>query len=109
MKKIRSIKDILARDNRLIRLPAKGKAVFVGDTHGDFEATETIFRLYFKPGFRLVFLGDYVDRGAESMTNIEFLLNKKAEAPEQVYLLPADDSHMEGPDQVLTGELTAAG
>ena len=87
MKKIRFIKDILARDNRLIRLPAKGKAVFVGDTHGDFEATETIFRLYFKPGFRLVFLGDYVDRGDESMTNIEFLLKKKAEAPEQVYLL----------------------
>jgi predicted phosphodiesterase len=83
----RFIKDILARDSRLIRLPAKGKAVFVGDTHGDFEATERVFRLYYKPGFKLVFLGDYVDRGDESMTNIEFLLKKKAEAPDQVYLL----------------------
>jgi predicted MPP superfamily phosphohydrolase len=87
MKMISFIKEILARDNRLIRLPAKGKAVFVGDTHGDFEATETIFDLYFKPGFRLVFLGDYVDRGEESMANIEFLLEKKAEAPKQVFLL----------------------
>lgn len=87
MKKFGSIKEILARDNRLIRLPAEGKAVFVGDTHGDFDATQTVFRLYFKPGFVLVFLGDYVDRGDKSMENIEFLLEKKAEAPEQVFLL----------------------
>jgi hypothetical protein len=87
MRKIGSIKEILARDNRLIRLPAKGKAVFVGDTHGDLDATQTVFRHYFKPGFVLVFLGDYVDRGDKSMENIEFLLEKKAEAPEEVFLL----------------------
>lgn len=87
MKKISFIKDILARDTKLVRLPSKGKAVFVGDTHGDFEATETVFRQYFKPGFKLVFLGDYVDRGKDSMANIEFLLEKKSEAPDQVFLL----------------------
>ena len=74
MKFFHHIKAVLARDKRLICLPAKGKAVFVGDTHGDFDATETIFRLFFKPGFVLVFLGDYVDRGQEARENIEFLL-----------------------------------
>lgn len=87
MKKSISIQEILSRDKRLICLPNKGKAVFIGDTHGDFDATETIFRLYFKPGHILVFLGDYVDRGDESLENIEYLLKKKAEAPERIFLL----------------------
>lgn len=87
MNNYQTIKTVLARDKRLIHLPNKGKAVFVGDTHGDFDATETIFRLYFKPGFILVFLGDYVDRGDYAKKNIEFLLNKKEESPEQVFLL----------------------
>jgi len=87
MKDLQIIKEVLARDNRLINLPSKGKAVFIGDTHGDFDATQTVFRLYFKPGFTLVFLGDYVDRGEEAKENIEFLIEKKREAPEQVFLL----------------------
>jgi predicted phosphodiesterase len=82
-----SFKKILAQDNRLIRLPSKGKAVFIGDTHGDFEATEIVFDRYFQPGYVLVFLGDYVDRGDYSRKNIDFLLEKKREAPEQVFLL----------------------
>jgi hypothetical protein len=87
MEKSLSIQDILARESRLIRLPETGKAVFVGDTHGDFDATKTIFRLYCKPGYTLVFLGDYVDRGDSSLENIAFLLEKKAEAPDRIFLL----------------------
>jgi predicted MPP superfamily phosphohydrolase len=87
MKKGVSIRELLASEPRLIRLPSKGKAVFIGDTHGDFDATEIIFRRYFRPGYTLVFLGDYVDRGEESRKNIEFLLEKKVEAPKQIYLL----------------------
>lgn len=82
-----SFKNILAQDSRLIRLPAKGKAVFIGDTHGDFEATEKVFDRYFQPGYVLIFLGDYVDRGDYSRKNINFLLEKKRESPEQVFLL----------------------
>jgi len=82
-----SLKKTLNREGRLIRLPAKGKAVFVGDTHGDFEATETVFHRYFHSGYILIFLGDYVDRGQYSRKNIEFLLEKKRDAPEQVILL----------------------
>lgn len=87
MDKSVSIQEILSGESRLIRLPKKGKAVFIGDTHGDLDATETIFRLYLKPGYVLVFLGDYVDRGDESLENMEYVLKKKAEAPEKVFLL----------------------
>jgi predicted phosphodiesterase len=87
MQKFQFYKEILERDQRLVRLRAKGKAVFVGDTHGDLDATETVFSRYFKPGYTLVFLGDYVDRGPDSKENIEFLLKKKSEAPDQVFLL----------------------
>jgi serine/threonine-protein phosphatase 4 catalytic subunit len=87
MRDLEHVKKLLSNDGRLINLPAKGKAVFVGDTHGDFEATETVFRLFFKPGYTLIFLGDYVDRGRYSRENIEFLLRKKIEAPKQVFLL----------------------
>jgi predicted MPP superfamily phosphohydrolase len=82
-----TVKELLILEGRLIRLPAQGKAVFVGDTHGDFEATKEVFRRYFKPGYTLVFLGDYVDRGDKSRENLEFLLKKKQEAPNQVFLL----------------------
>jgi hypothetical protein len=87
MTSLEAIRKVLARDSRLIRLRAKGRAVFVGDTHGDLNATESVFNQYFKPGYTLVFLGDYVDRGPDSKENIEFLLEKKCEAPDQIFLL----------------------
>lgn len=66
-------------------------AVFVGDTHGDLEASETIWNRFeeeVKKGKTyLVFLGDYVDRGEKSRENIDFLLSKKKENPDGVVLL----------------------
>jgi serine/threonine-protein phosphatase PP1 catalytic subunit len=70
----------------LIQLDS-GKVIFVGDTHGDFEATEKIVRRYLKSENKLVFLGDYVDRGPASLENINFLLGQKVEHPESLYLL----------------------
>lgn len=64
-----------------------GKVVFVGDTHGDFEATEKIVRRYLHSRNKLVFLGDYVDRGPASLENINFLLGRKLQHPESLYLL----------------------
>jgi predicted phosphodiesterase len=79
--------EILEGEKRLIRLPPQGKAIFVGDTHGDIEATEKIIDRYLKDPYRIVFLGDYVDRGPQSMENIHTLLQVKVEHPEEVYLL----------------------
>jgi predicted phosphodiesterase len=71
---------------KLIRLES-GKAIFVGDTHGDLDATERIVRRYLKPKNKVVFLGDYVDRGPASLENINFLLGQKIKHPDSLYLL----------------------
>jgi len=87
MKNLEQVKEIFKQEPKLIRLPTQGKAVFVGDTHGDLEATELILERYFKPDHFLIFLGDYVDRGNYSRENIELLFQKKLEAPERLFLL----------------------
>ena len=40
-----------------------------------------------KPPYRVVFLGDYVDRGTRSEENILFLLQQKVKHPEEMFLL----------------------
>jgi len=75
-----------ASEAKLIQL-GSGKVIFVGDTHGDLEATEKIIHRYLKSRNKLVFLGDYVDRGPASLENINFLLGQKLEHPDSLYLL----------------------
>ena len=77
---------VFASELKLIRLDS-GKVIFVGDTHGDLEATEKIVDRYLKPENKLVFLGDYVDRGPASSENINLLLEQKLEHPDSLYLL----------------------
>jgi predicted phosphodiesterase len=78
---------ILEREPRLIHLPSEGRVVFVGDTHGDLDATEHVIHQYLKTPFRMGFLGDYVDRGPYSKENILYLLHMKKEHPEEIFLL----------------------
>ncbi|MGB5925548.1 MAG: metallophosphoesterase family protein [Dehalococcoidia bacterium] len=75
-----------ASEPKLIQLES-GRVIFVGDTHGDLEATQKIIRRYLKPENKLVFLGDYVDRGPASLENINFLLEQKSEHPDSLHLL----------------------
>jgi hypothetical protein len=77
---------MFAEEANLIQLES-GRIIFVGDTHGDFEATEKIIHGYLKPENKLVFLGDYVDRGPASLENINFLLRQKIEHPDSLFLL----------------------
>ena len=78
---------VLEREPRLIHLPSQGKVVFVGDTHGDLNASERVIAQYFKKPYRIVFLGDYVDRGNRSEENIHYLLRLKSEHPDEIFLL----------------------
>jgi predicted phosphodiesterase len=78
---------ILEKESRLIHLPSEGKVVLVGDTHGDLDATEQVIHQYLKKPYRIVFLGDYVDRGDYSEENIHYLLHLKLEHPEEIFLL----------------------
>ncbi len=77
----------IEKEPRLIRLPSEGKVVFVGDTHGDLDASERVVRRYLKKPYRIVFLGDYVDRGKDSEKNITYLLRMKVKHPEELFLL----------------------
>ncbi len=75
-----------ATESRLVELDSGG-AVFVGDTHGDVEATEKILNRYLRSGNKVVFLGDYVDRGSASLENINLLLEQKIKHPDHLFLL----------------------
>lgn len=81
------VSKILEKEPRLIRLPSQGKAVFVGDTHGDLDASQQVIQRYLKKPYHIVFLGDYVDRGDYSDENIQYLLGLKWEHPEEIFVL----------------------
>ncbi|KXA96113.1 hypothetical protein AKJ37_06010 [candidate division MSBL1 archaeon SCGC-AAA259I09] len=71
----------LVKDSKIIDLGERPKSVFVGDTHGDVEATRIIwdrFKEEVSDGETyLVFLGDYVDRGGHSQKISIFSCLKK--------------------------------
>lgn len=77
----------LATEPRLRQLPREEPIVFVGDTHGDLGATQQVLSRFPADRFVLVFLGDYVDRGAASSANLELLLTRKLASPDRVILL----------------------
>lgn len=84
---LKKIRQILSKEPRLIEIKNAQRAIFVGDTHGDLEASQKVVRDYLKPGNVLIFLGDYVDRGDFSRENLDFLLKTKVNNPSQIYLL----------------------
>lgn len=81
----------LVEKEKIVTLDDRPRLVFIGDTHGDLEASEKIWNHYKDEvedkQIYLVFLGDYVDRGNQSKENIDFLLSKKENHPEGVVLL----------------------
>lgn len=78
---------LCAEQGRLIELQPFGRAVFVGDTHGDWEASQTVVERYLDAETTLVFLGDYVDRGPHSLENVLYLLELKLQHPRNIFLL----------------------
>lgn len=73
-------------EKKLIELLPKGKAVFVGDTHGDLEASQHVISRYLDNDTKIIFLGDYVDRGTKSKENIDYLLNEREINPNVILL-----------------------
>jgi predicted phosphodiesterase len=78
---------ILEKEPRLIEIKKAKKIIFVGDTHGDLEASQEVIKEYLRPENKIVFLGDYVDRGPLSKDNLDFLIEQKEKNPEQIFLL----------------------
>ncbi|MFW9832098.1 MAG: metallophosphoesterase, partial [Candidatus Thorarchaeota archaeon] len=77
---------IFRSEPRLINLP-NTPLVFIGDTHGDWKATQTILKHCWETPSVLVFLGDYVDRGPYQIENINLLFQLKITAPERIIIL----------------------
>jgi len=81
----------LVQEEKVVDLSERSRSVFVGDTHGDLEASKRVWSRFedeVKEGqIYLVFLGDYVDRGRKPRENIDFLLAKKRECPKGLILL----------------------
>ena len=72
---------------KLIEIKRAKKVIFVGDTHGDLEVSQKVIKDYLEPRNKIVFLGDYVDRGPFSRENLDFLLKTKEKYPDQIFLL----------------------
>jgi len=72
---------------KLIEIKKAEKIIFVGDTHGDLEVSQKVIKDYLKEGNKIVFLGDYVDRGLFSRKNLDFLLEIKEKHQDQIFLL----------------------
>ena len=51
--------------------------IFVGDTHGDFSSTFAIFSEFDPNHHIIVLLGDYIDRGPNSVRNVNYILAQK--------------------------------
>ncbi|MBS1122500.1 MAG: uncharacterized protein H6Q90_4728 [Deltaproteobacteria bacterium] len=66
-----------------------GRTFAIGDIHGDLGALQTLFaRLpVLTPDDKLVFLGDFLDRGPESAGVIQFVRDLEATGPAEVIAL----------------------
>jgi len=84
---LEKLKEILKKEPRLVEIEKAKKVIFVGDSHGDLEASQKVIKDYLREGNKIVFLGDYVDRGPNSKENLDFLLETKLKYPNQIYLL----------------------
>ncbi|HIE18729.1 TPA: serine/threonine protein phosphatase [Candidatus Bathyarchaeota archaeon] len=90
---------------RLVHLPPKGKAIIVGDLHGDLKSlghilneSRFIEKASNKEEIHIIFLGDYGDRGFRSPEVYYIVLNLKILFPEKVMLLQGNH---EGPADLL--------
>ena len=74
--------------NEKVQLRLEGKFIIVGDLHGNIDDLINIFQQYGDPQEeRYVFLGDYVDKGQNSIETVLLLYALKVKFPNNIYLL----------------------
>ncbi|MEM4832062.1 MAG: metallophosphoesterase family protein, partial [Sulfolobales archaeon] len=96
--------------------------VFVGDLHGNLEDLRSVLSNYdeehLKSGnIKMVFLGDYIDRGENQLEVLITLLELKAEYPDSVFLLKGnhegvdlvEPSPHDFPDELISRYLISEG
>lgn len=72
---------------RLIWLSDDRPVIFVGDIHGDRDAVETVFSRFPSSDHCIVFLGDIVDRGPDSLGALTAIAKAKCKEPSSVHIL----------------------
>lgn len=81
-----AVREILLSQPALIELSAPVK--IVGDVHGQYTDLIRLFEMCgFPPNANYLFLGDYVDRGKQSLETILLLFCYKLKFPENFFLL----------------------
>ncbi|MCS7098759.1 MAG: metallophosphoesterase family protein [Sulfolobales archaeon] len=86
------LRESIRKFGDVVILKEEVKYVFVGDIHGNLEDLRSILGMYSEEQLRsgelrLVFLGDYVDRGDSQLEVLTALLELKSEHPDSVFLL----------------------
>lgn len=82
----KTVTDIFLSEESVVSLSPP--LTVCGDTHGQFTDTIRIFDVVGSlPENQYLFLGDYVDRGSQSVENIVFLLTLKVLYPNRIFLL----------------------
>ena len=85
-KLIEQAENLLHQEPNVLRLSQP--ITICGDIHGQFRDLLEIFRISgIPPKTQYLFLGDYVDRGANSIQSISFLLALKIKYPDRIFLL----------------------
>lgn len=81
------IKPLIKREQSVQKI--SGPAIVVGDIHGDFNSAKFYCDLFLKSdkSTSIVFLGDYIDRGKNSIEVLALLFRFKIMFPDRVYLL----------------------
>ncbi|NQU99862.1 MAG: serine/threonine protein phosphatase, partial [Parcubacteria group bacterium] len=82
-------------DKSVAYLPREGEACFIGDLHGDLESLKEVLKdsQFFEnmeagdKSLKLVFLGDYKDRGSEDEEVLELLMDLKNRYPDNITML----------------------
>jgi serine/threonine protein phosphatase 1 len=62
------------------------RIIAFGDIHGCYKAAETAIKLAEENNATAVFLGDYVDRGPDSIKTLEVLIEAKENNPDWIFL-----------------------
>ena len=81
------------------------KLIVVGDVHGYYkELQDALYNAQYEDGDRLIFLGDYIDRGPRSREVMDFLVSLRN--PDNIYLR---GNHEELLLKALAGDMSAYG
>lgn len=82
--------DVFHREHALLKIPCGPRGVLIfGDLHGNFRALQDLLSACGSspPETTLLFLGDYVDRGSQSLEVLTLLIAWKVKYPSRVFML----------------------